>query len=161
MESSEFQSYFSQFPAIAKLFDGVFSFDKIPQRLKLHHFIICNTDISTGEGKHWFCLYKEDKNTIECFDSLGLATELKKSNLLNACRFTSVGQLKINCTQVQSSSTDTCGKFCLMFIIERLHNPDMTFDDLMNEIFTDNCAENERNVEKFFNEIILDRDFRN
>ena len=63
-------------------------------------------------------------------------------------------ELKINSTQVQASTSTTCGKFCLMFIIERLHNPDMSYDELLNEIFSDDCNENEKTVELFFNEII-------
>ena len=154
MESSEFRSYFLHFPAIFKLFDGVFSFDKIPKKLKLHHFVICNTDVSSGEGKHWFCLYKSKKNTIECFDSLGVESETKKNNLLNICQFYSANELKINSTQVQASTSTTCGKFCLMFIIERLHNPDLTFDELLDFIFTDDCNENEKTVANFFDEIV-------
>ena len=64
MESSEFSLFFSKFPGFLKLFDGVYSFDKIPTQLKLNHFIICNTDVSSGEGKHWFCLYRSNKKFI-------------------------------------------------------------------------------------------------
>ena len=149
MESSEFSILFSKFPGFLKLFDGVYSFDKIPTQLKLNHFIICNTDVSSGEGKHWFCLYRSNKKFIECFDSLGI-NNLKKSSLLTACKFRNVDELKINSTPVQLSSTDTCGRFCVMFIVERLHNCDMTFDELLNEIFTDDCIENEKVLKTFF-----------
>ena len=120
MESSEFALYFANFPIALKLFDGVYSFDKIPTHIKLHHFVICNTDVSSGTGKHWFCLYRSDKNFIECFDSLGIHDELKKAALLNVCKFKNVAELKINATPLQLSTSDTCGKFCVMFIIERI-----------------------------------------
>ena len=153
MESSEFVSYLSKFPSILKLFDGVYSFDKIPSKIKINHFIICNTDKSTGSGKHWFCFYRVNKNLIECFDSLGINDNEKKHQLITACKFTHAVTLKLNNTQIQSSSTNTCGKFCLMFIVERLHNPDLDFEELMNYTFTDNEVENEKILDEFFIEI--------
>lgn len=154
MESSQFSLYFSNFPTIFKLFDGVFSFDKIPKNLKIHHFVICNTDISSGEGKHWFCLYRTNKDLVECFDSLGINDLSKKTVLVNICNFTGAKELKINNTQLQLLTSQTCGKFCLMFVIERLHNPDLTFDELLDFIFTDDCNENEKTVANFFDEIV-------
>ena len=153
MESSEFAFYFSNFPTLLKLFDGVYSFDKIPTQIKLHHFIICNTDISSGSGKHWFCVFRSNKKFLECFDSLGF-DDTKKQSLINACTFKNISEIKINSTPVQLSTSDTCGKFCVMFIVERLHNPDMTFDELMNEIFSDDCEANEKILQQFFEEII-------
>ena len=154
MESSEFAFYFSNFPTVLKLFDGVYSIDKIPTQIRPHHFLICNTDISAGSGKHWFCLYRSNTNFIECFDSLGINEELKKSTLLNVCKFKNVTEIKINSTPIQLSTTDTCGKFCIMFIIERLFNPDLSFDNLLNDLFTDDCSKNEETLVKFFQDII-------
>ena len=146
--------YFANFPTLLKLFDGVFSFDKIPAKLQLYHFIICNTDISSGTGKHWFCIIRSNKKFVECFDSLGFQEQSKKTALLSALKFNRISEIKINTTPVQLSNTDTCGKFCLMFIIERLHNPDMPFDELINDIFSDDCKKNEELVANFFHEII-------
>ena len=152
MESSEFSTYLTKFPSILKLFKGVYSFDKIPSRIKINHFLICNTDKSSGSGKHWFCFYRVNRNLIECFDSLGINDE-KKSNLIHACNFSHEVNLTFNNTQIQSSLTDTCGKFCLMFIVERLHNPDLSFDELLNTIFSEEVLENEKVLEAFFSEI--------
>ena len=153
MESSDFVSYLSKFPSVLKLFDGVYSFDKIPTKLPVNHFIICNTDISTGSGKHWFCIYRFNQQLIECFDSLGVNTDLKKNQLIKACNFQGALKLIVNNTQIQSGVSDTCGQFCLMFIIERLHNPDLNFDELLNESFLEDCNENEKNLNIFFDDI--------
>ena len=105
MESSEFVFYFTNFPTLQKLFDGVYSFDEIPQ-IKLNHFIICNTDIRAGTGKHWFCLYRSNKKFVECFDSLGFSDSSKKTSLINACHFKTKSGLKVNkCVQTKKYST--------------------------------------------------------
>ena len=153
MEGSDFTTYLSKFPSVLKLFDGVYSFDKIPTKLRVNHFIICNTDNSTGSGKHWFCIYRVRQQLLECFDSLGINTDIKKSQLIKACNFKGALNVIVNNTSIQSPLTDTCGKFCLMFIIERLHNPDLNFDQLLNESFSDDCNENEKAVNAFFDDV--------
>ena len=40
-----------------------------------------------------------------------------------------------------------------MFIVERLHNPDLSFDELLNTIFSEEVLENEKVLEAFFSEI--------
>ena len=73
MLSFNFQKIFQIYPEIYKLFDGVFAINTIPKKLpKVNHFIVCNTDTNTGPGKHWFCIFRASRNTIECFDSLGI-----------------------------------------------------------------------------------------
>ena len=153
MESSEFAIYFKKFPIVNKLFDGTFSIDTIPITLKLHHFIICNTDLSSGLGKHWFCLLRRSRNEIECFDSLGI-TEEKKKVIIQAVKIRGIQKLLINSSPVQLPTTDTCGKFCVMFVLERLHNFDMDFDELLNAIFSDDCSQNEQILANFFDDII-------
>lgn len=153
MESSEFILYFSKFPKILKLFDGTCSIDTVPKRLHVHHFIICNTGLANTRGKHWFLLYRPNKNTIECFDSLG-NDDSKKTFLLKNCSYSGIEYIKVNLTPLQQSNTDTCGKFCLMFIVERFHNPDLDFEDLLNSTFSDDRKSNEAAVIEFFNTIL-------
>ena len=79
MQGSEFHQYFNSFPSIQKHFKGIFSIDTLPKYLKLCHFLICNTDISTGTGLHWFVLIRNSKNGMECFDSLGISPDKKEN----------------------------------------------------------------------------------
>ena len=153
MESSEFSICFAKFPIISKLFHGTCSIDTIPKTLKVRHFLICNTDLSSGNGKHWFCLLRTSRVEIECFDSLGITDE-KKKIIVEALKIRGVQKLKLNRSPVQLPTTSTCGKFCVMFILERMHNFDMDFDELLNGIFSDDCSDNELALENFFNEIV-------
>ena len=152
MESSEFLVYFEKFPILKKLFSGPCSIDTIPSTLKLYHFLICNTDVSSGHGKHWFCLLRSAKTEIECFDSLGVSED-KKKLILEYLNVRGVRNVKVNTSPVQLPSTDTCGKFCIMFIFERLHNLDMDFDELLNSIFSDDCGRNETILHSFIEDL--------
>ena len=78
MISNEFEERLANFPHLKKYFDGTVSSDTIPKVIKKDHFIICNTDTSSGPGKHWYCVLKSDSNVLECFDSLGIDNDKKK-----------------------------------------------------------------------------------
>ena len=78
MQGSEFVEYFEKNPILKKQFKGVFAIDTLPKSLKYRNFCICNTDKSSGNGFHWFCFLRSSKETIECFDSLGINKEKKE-----------------------------------------------------------------------------------
>jgi hypothetical protein len=117
MQGLEFQHYFDKFPELRKYFFGVFSIDTLPKRLKNRTFCICNTDTQIGLGKHWICFIKIDKSNVECFDSLGVSGD-KKTLLLKHCHF-NAKHMNFNVTQFQKSDSNTCGLFCIYFLIER------------------------------------------
>ena len=79
MISPDFANKLSQFPHVKKQFQGIFSADQLPKQIKKNHFIICNTDVRTGAGKHWYTVVKLEKDTLELFDSLGIDEQKKPS----------------------------------------------------------------------------------
>ena len=148
MESPEFSEKLSNFPEIKKYFEGIFSADNLPKKIKKNCFIICNTDVSTGPGKHWYCIVKLSSTILQCFDSLGI-DNTKKNFIVSNLKQKGIEQIKFNVTQVQSSESDTCGLFVLYFLIQRYHNKDLSFNELMNEIFVSSQTENEKLVNSF------------
>ena len=148
MESPEFSEKLSNFPEIKKYFEGIFSADNLPKKIKKNCFIICNTDVSTGPGKHWYCIVKLSSTILQCFDSLGI-DNTKKNFIVSNLKQKGIEQIKFNVTQVQSSESDTCGLFVLYFLIQRYHNKDLSFNELMNEIFVFSQSENEKLVNTF------------
>ena len=148
MDSSEFSEKLSNFPEIKNNFEGVYSADNLPKKIKKNCFIICNTDLRAGPGKHWYCVVKLSTTTLECFDSLGI-DNAKKLFISSNLRQKSISQIKFNVTQVQSSDSDTCGLFVLYFLIQRYHNKDLSFNELMNDIFVFSQTENEKLVNNF------------
>jgi hypothetical protein len=151
MQGSEFNDYINHFPLFKNHFKGVFAIDTLPKRLGFRKFLICNTDLHTGEGKHWISFFQTEKTTIEVFDSLGI-DHSKKELLKTHCKFNN--QLIFNLTPFQDSESSSCGLFALYFCIERMFNLDLDFDDILEMIFVTDTKQNEKVVSEFKNEIL-------
>ena len=156
MQGFEFIDYLENFPFLKNHFAGIFPIDKLPKSIKVRHFCICNTDKSSGSGRHWFCLLKTSKSCLECFDSLGIDSN-KQKVLEIVCKFRGIKTLQYNETPFQSPNSNTCGLFTLYFIIERMHNLDMEFSDLLYELFdADDQESNEKKIQHFYETVIKD-----
>jgi hypothetical protein len=151
MQGNEILEYLTLFPLFKKHFKGLFSIDTLPKSLGYRKFLIANTDIEKGEGKHWFSCFQSHKNVIEVFDSLGI-DEIKKNLLLQYCKFYQK-ELIFNTTAFQDSSSSSCGQFVLYFCVERMFNLDVDFDDFLDLIFEENVKKNEETVLEFCREI--------
>jgi len=148
MLSVEFSEKLDKFPNLKKFYDGTCSSDTIPQSLKNHHFIICNTDVSSGPGQHWYCVLKSENNTLECFDSLGV-DHIKKEFLKQNFHFLGIEEIEFNVTALQPDDSTSCGHFVLFFLIQRSHNKDLDFTEFLNSFFTVSKSENESIVQQF------------
>lgn len=148
MQSSELINCLKTFTSINKNFVGVYSINTIPKFLKKNHFIIANTQPNTEAGQHWFCIIKTGLKTYEYFDSLGVTSE--KIERLNFYKvFRPNCSVKFNETAFQTQNSSSCGLFVLYFIIQRLHNLDLSFLTVLEEIFKLDCQLNESIVKKF------------
>lgn len=151
MQTSELCNIINKFPSIKSNFVGVFSIDKVPKRLRKTSFLIINTQPSHLPGQHWFCLIKRNVKEYELFDSLGVSNDklnfFKENNI-----FRKNSVVKFNESPLQISTSNTCGLFVLYFLIHRMHNLDMSFSSLMDEIFDLNLRINEDKVLEFAND---------
>ena len=154
MLTPDFYAIIREHRYLNNFFDGVFASDKVPKKLKPCHFIVLNTDPSGTVGQHWYAIYRHDKDVIECFDSLGI-DEVKKKFLKENFGRHCVKELLFNTTRVQDLSTSTCGEFVLYFLFQRMHNQDLDYETLLNDIFCSNPVVNEQKVKKIFDSIIL------
>ena len=150
MTATELHQFFELLPNLKKFFIGIYSIDTCPKKIPLNHFLICNTDISSGSGLHWFTLFRFSREDLECFDSLGVNEE--KLELLKSLKFNGVSNLIFNVTQIQGNESTSCGQFCLYFLVERLSNLDFSFHELLNEIFFNDVKKNEEEVQKFLSD---------
>ena len=91
-------------------------------------------------------MLKTNKCQFEVFDSLGTSAKFVTQNIPYQ------GTCEFNVTPLQLESSNTCGQFCLYFIIHRLHNFDLTFDNFMNDFFTDEPVLNEARVLQFLSQ---------
>jgi len=153
MLSSQFLEVFENFPNIQKVYLGCYSSDKLPKKIRINHFCIVNTDISAGSGIHWYIVVRYSKKILEVFDSLGI-NEDKKQFLQRNFQLDGIEEIIFNTTRFQRNDTDTCGKFVLYFVINRLYNLDHSFHDMLEELFNQDLDKNEENVSKFYEEII-------
>jgi len=142
MLASQFYDCLSTFSELLKFCCGIYAIDCIPTKIKDGHFFICNTDTSNGPGIHWFCLIRQG-HSIECFDSLGIDQKKKQIILsLPLMKQAFLRELEFNTTQLQSSDSILCGEFTLYFLINRFHNQDLSFPNLINEIFDSSQEKN-------------------
>ena len=114
---------------------GVFARDQIPALTYFPCALIVNTDTSDLPGKHWIAFYYESKEKSEFFDSYGHSPDYFD---LNAQTY--------NETRVQSSISDTCGQFCLYYLLNRCRGVSMTF--VVRE-FSANLETNDRFVKEY------------
>lgn len=149
MQGQEIKDIIQNIPSLNGVFKGVYSIDTLPKHLEKRTFIISNTDVQSGDGKHWICFACTDKG-LEVFDSLGVDDD-KKQLFKNHCHFFKFKVIKYNQTRVQPLSSPSCGLFALYFAINRLHNLDLGFKYLLNEIFEENTDSNEILVQQFMN----------
>ena len=152
MNGDDLKKIIESINSAKQYFKGVFSINTLPKKLSCPSFVICNYDIDTNPGSHWFCLFKAKKSNLECFDSLGLNEE-KVELIQKYCKIQYISHFTFNETQVQSNCTSTCGKFVLYFALQRLHNLDLSFPEILNEIFQADINKNELNVANFLQNI--------
>jgi len=128
-------------------FGGIYATDNLPKQLKNNTFIIVNTDVQSGPGKHWFTVLRRG-TLLECFDSLGVS-DVQSTFLSKSFNFKGLSNITFNTTQLQPSTSSLCGQYVLYFLFERFNNMDWDFDDLLNEVFSSNRDKNEMDVVKF------------
>lgn len=133
-------------------FCGIYSSDNIPKTLKNRHFIILNTDVKSGPGKHWYTVVRIG-DCVECFDSLGI-DEPKKYFLRSNFNFDGIRFISCNITPLQPITSTLCGQYVLFFLFERYHNFDIDFNELINTVFTSDTFQNDEIVKSFIKDFI-------
>ena len=150
METEDFFNFFKKLPAINQHFVGVFPIVKLPTSMKKRTFLICNLDPSWKGGSHWITFFKTATNECEIFDSLGFRPE----TVVPYLKFKQKLSLVTSPTVLQSENSKLCGKFCITFCVERLLNPDLELDHLLEEVFSSDLNKNDEIVITFCNKII-------
>jgi hypothetical protein len=65
-----------------------------------------------------------------------------------------VKELIYNESQFQNIDSNTCGLFVLYFAIQRMHNLDLNFEEILEEIFDKDLLKNEQTVKTFCEQIM-------
>lgn len=102
---------------------GAFHADHIPSHLPLGTGIIVNTDPVRLPGRHWVAFFLNQRNTLECFDSFGRSPS---TYLIYIGQFMKRFS-NINEKQLQSTETNVCGQYCLLFLMCRCRGLSIVF----------------------------------
>jgi hypothetical protein len=91
-------------------FIGVFSRDKLPQRIKNQESAVVNLDSEIGTGTHWVA-YKKIGKQVKYFDSYGnIPPPLELQKYFNGYN------IEYNYERYQKYNTINCGHLCLKFL---------------------------------------------
>ena len=90
---------------------------------------------------------------MEYFDSLGVS-EHKLNKLKSYCKFKTITKVDYNETAFQKENSETCGLFVLYYIFKRMFNLDLTFEEILEDIFETDNNLNENAVNTFCKNIL-------
>jgi len=147
MLGSDFIEYFNKLPTLLPHFNGVYSINTIPCRIKNRTFSIINVDPKNKPGSHWFVMVKPERGHLEIFDSLGVGSKI--SLITENLKFNQKLSIEYNETTFQSAESHSCGLFAIYFSVERMFNLDLPFHTLLEEIFENKLDNNEHIVKQF------------
>ena len=135
-----------------KCFKGVYPLDLLPYNLTPPINIIINTDPSYLPGEHWVCVCINKDGYGKYFDSFGLPP-LKKE-IFNYLQKMCVNGWSYNKIALQNISSETCGHYCVLYIIFRCQG-------LTNKVFMSqfgrNTLKNDARMKKIFSDFSFAR----
>lgn len=107
-------------------FGGIVARDILCQIDKKPQYVVCNTDILSGQGEHWVVFYFPADGSVEMFDSLGKNISEYPSEF-----GAFVNKFASRCTlshkRIQPPHTSLCGHYCLYYIMFRCRGVSMKF----------------------------------
>lgn len=119
MKGREIERFISAVPKLKSFMLPVCSIDNLPCKITKFPFgIIFNSDVLSGPGKHWICLYSEKEGHVEFFDSLGFDINHYNENLrkfIERNEFICIS----NTFRVQSKFSISCGFYTLFYVLMR------------------------------------------
>lgn len=134
----EFKEYFNKVPIVRHYYLKVCSLDEIPSSFKIRQFAIVNLSTTSQPGSHWIVIFRSGKHIYEIFNSLGFAS---LDILVPYFKPTVKVDIVYNEQQFQSSSTSTCGFFCIYVAIHRVLSYDQCFSHVLQEVFSSSNTE--------------------
>ena len=146
MNTQELQQSLTKNQSTKNGFAGVFSCDKIPiSATTLPFHFVANTDPSTAPGAHWVAFYQDKADVVETFDSYGRLCTTYAGQFDS---FLKNKQIVSQSHQLQSSTSHTCGQFCLFFLLRRCSGE--SYQQILH-LFSDNSVHNDIVVTQYCN----------
>ena len=126
MNTSEINYILSNNCVTKKYFDGVYPKDMLAEIKSKPKLIICNTDTSIGEGKHWVLIFFNE-NDVEFFDSLGESPFVYGNEFVSFMKKFDYNYCNSSLNRIQPLNSDLCGQYCILYAHKRCQGYDMNF----------------------------------
>ena len=146
MNSLQIEKILTSYKPLKGIFKGVFASDNIPTGMKVPYCFIANTMREGTAGQHWIACYSDSRNTIDYFDSLAEEAPAELQKFLD--QFTHVNA---NSIALQSLLSDTCGHYCIYFLVKRCKN---SFSHVLKLLYSLSMIEREKMVKNFLQSLI-------
>lgn len=112
--------------------------------------VIVNSDTSDKSGHHWFALYRsKNRKYIDIFDSFAIPYT-HHGVFLDQFLKRQGGKISFNNLQYQPDCSNTCGIFCLYFLIQR--DKGISYGDILSH-FSCNLMKNNEIVINYMNRL--------
>jgi len=122
MNTLEINRIIKNNPILNKYYCGIYPSDLLPDNPQKPCYFVVNTDPAYLPGKHWIVIHIDKFGKIEYFDSFGRAP-LQRNFVEFIQKY---GKSFIyNKEQIQSNTSTTCGKFCILYIAFRANGLSM------------------------------------
>lgn len=132
-----------------KQFLGCFSSDNYPKSFKKNEFFIVNKDSSNEIGSHWMAVFY-NTDIIEFFDSGGT----NEKTVLSFLSFDKTFQCAFNETPIQPRDTNTCGEFCVFYILKRIKDSKISYKKFLNKYFNLDLSRNNLIIQKYVRSLL-------
>lgn len=117
MNTFEIVNIIEQDLILNKVFAGVFSRDKLPEKIETKPAaLIVNTDLSHEPGQHWVAMYFDSNKGVDYFDSYGLMPIRDEFNIVMR---DNANNINSNSKWLQGINTSVCGMYCIFFLHHR------------------------------------------
>ena len=125
--------------------------DGLPSKVeKKPTIIIMNDENSTKPGRHWVCVFIPKKGECCFFDSLG-KSPLTYSEHLHNLMLSIYPRYYCNKFSYQAIDSNSCGKFCLYFVISRAKG--LSVEKILNSLCHSNKYVNESLIAIFYGKV--------
>jgi hypothetical protein len=153
MQTSDIFNVIERFPNVKEKFMGVFPCDLIPKQMDQFTCLIFNLSKSGEKGTHWNALIRNYNNSqqavYEIFDPLStnFAVLNPYLNFKNATYY-------FNSQSFQDPESSICGLMSIYFLIARMHDIYVNYNEILSEIFEPDVKQNTQIVMDFFKDFV-------
>ena len=147
LSTRDIDMYTNQISILRANFLGVFSADRMPQKMLPGQTFIVNCCPSNRAGIHWVAIFKRSASVYEFFDSTGSRPDQYKDlQMPKSCK-----TILFRHKRIQALDSETCGHYCIFFVYCKARNKSFKS---MDSFFSRSLRENDENICIFLSSIL-------